>query len=345
MLGSCDGPLSGAYDVAMLDLDGVVYVGDAPVPEAATAIEKARAAGQRIAFITNNASRSPAKVAEKIRRTGVPADADEVITSAQAAARVLHQQHGTGARIVMLGATGLRDALAAVGLEPVGVDDEDAVSLVTGYGPDVVWRDVMRAAVRVRDGLPWVASNTDGTIPTAFGIAPGHGVMVRMLSDFTGVEPVVAGKPERPLFEETISRTGARHPLMVGDRLDTDIEGATHAGIDSLLVMTGVTGLSDLVAAEPRLRPTYLAADLRGLLVPHASPTADDAASGTWTSGGWTATATDGRLTAAGSGDTSDWWRCVAAAAWAALDGSGTPVDVSGVRPPEAPGEPGTLPA
>ena len=174
-----------------------------------------------------------------------------------------------------LGAAGLREALTAAGLEPVGVDDADAVSLVTGYGPDVVWRDVMRAAVRVRDGLPWVASNTDGTIPTAFGIAPGHGVMVRMLSDFTDVSPVVAGKPERPLFDETIARTGARRPLMVGDRLDTDIEGATHAGIDSLLVMTGVTGLPDLVAAAPRLRPTYLAADLRGLLAPHAAPTVD----------------------------------------------------------------------
>ena len=127
-------------------------------------------------------------MAEKIRRTGVPADPDEVVTSAQAAARVLRERHGAGARIVTLGAAGLRDALTAAGLEPVGVDDADAVSLVTGYGPDVVWRDVMRAAVRVRDGLPWVASNTDVTIPTAFGIAPGHGVMVRMLSDFTEVD-------------------------------------------------------------------------------------------------------------------------------------------------------------
>jgi len=342
VLGSCEEPLARVYDVALLDLDGVVYVGDEPVPEAASAIEAARAAGQRIAFITNNASRSPAKVAEKIRRTGVPADPAEVVTSAQAAARVLRERHGAGARIVTLGAAGLRDALTAAGLEPVGVDDADAVSLVTGYGPDVLWRDVMRAAVRVRDGLPWVASNTDETIPTAFGIAPGHGVMVRMLSDFTEVSPVVAGKPERPLFDETLTRTGARRPLMVGDRLDTDIEGATHAGIDSLLVMTGVTGLPDLVAAAPRLRPTYLAADLRGLLAPHAAPTANGQA---WEAGGWTATVADGRLTTAGTGDPSDWWRCVAAAAWSALDDAGTVVDVSGVRPPEAAPATGTLPA
>ena len=144
---------------------------------------------------------------------------------------------------------------------------------------------------------------------------------------------MVAGKPERPLFDETIARTGARRPLMVGDRLDTDIEGATHAGIDSLLVMTGVTGLPDLVAAAPRLRPTYLAADLRGLLAPHAAPTVDGQA---WAAGGWTATVADGRLTTAGTGDPSDWWRCVAAAAWSALDDRGPSVDVSGVRPPEA---------
>ena len=226
MLGSCAESLATAHDVAMLDLDGVVYVGDAPVPHAGDAIAAARQKGLRIAFITNNASRAPEKVAAKIAKVGVPANADEVVTSAQAAARVLVDRFGAGARVVVLGATGLVQALLAVGLVPVAVDDEDAAALVTGYGPDVVWRDVMRGAVRVRDGLPWVASNTDGTIPTAFGIAPGHGVMVRMLRDFTGVEPDVAGKPSRPLLDETIARTGAERPLMVGDRLDTDIEGA-----------------------------------------------------------------------------------------------------------------------
>ncbi len=252
MLGSCSKPLAAAHDVAMLDLDGVVYVGNAPVPHAGEAIAAAREGGLRIAFITNNASRTPESVAAKIVKAGVPADADEVVTSAQAAARVLVSRFGGGAPVVVLGAAGLVQALAAVGLVPVAVDDASAVALVTGYGPDVVWRDVMRAAVRVRDGLPWVASNTDTTIPTAFGIAPGHGVMVGMLRDFTGVDPEVAGKPARPLLDETIARTQAQRPLMVGDRLDTDIEGAVRLAIPALLVMTGVTHLADLVAAtEP----------------------------------------------------------------------------------------------
>jgi len=310
--------LSTAHDVAMLDLDGVVYVGDAGVPEAAGAIEAARAAGQRIAFITNNASRPPARVAARIGRTGVPADVADIVTSAQAAARVLHDQHGDGARVVVLGASGLVEALETAGLTPVGVDDDDAVALVTGYGPDTVWGDVMRAAVRIRDGLPWVASNTDRTIPTAFGVAPGHGVMVAMLAEFAGVEPVVAGKPARPLLDETIQRTGAARPLMVGDRLDTDIAGAVALDMPALLVMTGVTDLEILVAATPGLRPTYVAADLRGLVEAHAAPERSEDG---WRAGDWTATVTHGRLEVTGAGSPSDWWRSVAAAAWQHLDG------------------------
>lgn len=342
MLRSCGEPLSTAHDVAMLDLDGVVYVGNDGVPEAAAAIEAARAAGQRIAFITNNASRPPELVAAKIERVGVPADVEEVVTSAQAAARVLHDRHGDGARVVTLGAAGLVQALEAAGLSPVGVEDDDAVALVTGYGPDVVWRDVMRAAVRIRAGLPWVATNTDHTIPTEFGVAPGHGVMVAMLRDFTGVEPVVAGKPQRPLLDETVQRTGAERPLMVGDRLDTDIEGAVALGMPALLVMTGVTDLAVLVAAGPDLRPTYISADLRGLLESHAAPERDGDG---WQSGGWTASVTEGRLQVSGSGDPSDWWRSAAVASWEHLDETGVVVDASGVRPPEAGAGPGSLPA
>ena len=157
--------------------------------------------------------------------------------------------------------TGCALALERAGLVPVGADD-DAVAICTGYGPDVRWSAIMRVAVRIRDGLPWVASNTDATFPAEFGVAPGHGVQVEMLRRFAGVDPVVAGKPERPLLDETVRRVGGERPLMVGDRLDTDIEGARRAGLDSLLVLTGVTGLADLVVAPrgaapdvPRARP------------------------------------------------------------------------------------------
>jgi glycerol 3-phosphatase-2 len=330
-LGSSTEPLDRRYDLAMLDLDGVVYVGPDAVPGAPEHVAAARAAGMRIAFITNNAGRPPTAVAEQLRELGVEAGPDDVVTSAQAAARVLGERLGAGARVVVLGGQGLAEAVAEAGLVQVGVED-DAEAVVTGYGPDVLWGQIMRAAVRIRDGLWWVASNTDHTFPTTFGAAPGHGVLVDTLRRFTGVEPVVAGKPSRPLLDETVRRCGGQRPLMVGDRLDTDIEGAHAAGLDSLLVLTGVTGLAELVAARPELRPTYVSADLAGLDEPHIAPeVCDDEV----TLGGWTARVTDGALTVDGAGAGDDWWRVVAVAAWRHLDAGGEPVDHDGVRPPE----------
>ena len=213
------------------------------------------------------------------------------------------------------------------------MDDEAADALATGYGPDVVWRDVMRAAVRVREGLPWVASNADLSLPTPFGTAPGHGVMVDMLERFSGRRAEVAGKPQTPLLEETMRRVGGERPLMVGDRLDTDIEGAFNVGVPSLLVMTGVTGVAELVAARRELRPTYLAADLGGLFTPHPVPERDGDA---WTCGGWRARITGGRLEVEGGEGVDDWWRAVAAAAWTHLDEAGTAVEVTGLAAPSS---------
>jgi glycerol 3-phosphatase-2 len=329
-LGSCSEPLDRHHDLAMLDLDGVVYVGRDAVPGAPEHVAAARAAGLRVAFITNNAARPPAAVAEHLRELGVEAGEDDVVTSAQAASRLLADRLGAGGRVLVLGAAGLTDAVAAAGLAPVGVRDE-ADAVVTGYGPDVPWRDIMRAAVRIRDGLWWVASNTDLTIPTPFGVAPGHGVQVEMLRRFTEVDPVVAGKPARPLLDETVRRCGGERPLMVGDRLDTDIEGAQRAGIDSLLVMTGVTGLAELVAARPQERPTYVAADLSGLSQAHPAP---EEAGAEVALGGWTARVAEGALSVEGTGAVDDWWRVVATAAWRHLDSAGTPVGTEGLASP-----------
>jgi glycerol 3-phosphatase-2 len=332
MLGSSDEPLSTAHDLAMLDLDGVVYVGGEAVPGAPGHLAEARRAGLRLAFITNNAARPPEQVAEHLRELGVDAQPDDVVTSAQAAARVLVDRYEVGARIVLLGAAGLEEALREEGLEPVAVDHADAArAIVTGYGPDVLWRDIMRAAVLIRDGLPWVASNTDMSIPTAYGVAPGHGVLVGTIRSFSGVDPVVAGKPQRPLLDETVRRVGGERPLMVGDRLDTDIEGARNAGLDSLLVLTGVTGLGELVAAAAAARPTYVSPDLAGLLEPHPAPTDED---GVRLLGGWRARVTEGRLVVDGDGMAADWWRVVAEAAWAHLDETGDPADTDGLTAP-----------
>ncbi|GGR52684.1 HAD superfamily hydrolase (TIGR01450 family) [Nocardioides luteus] len=328
-----DQALASAHDVAMLDLDGVVYIGRAAVPRAPESLAAAREAGLRLAFITNNAARPPQKVAANIRDLEIEATAEDVVTSAQAAARVLAERLEPGAKVVNLGAAGLSEPLEAAGLVPVAVD-EDAEAIVTGYNPELLWKDILRAAVRIKDGLFWVASNTDMTFPAAYGIAPGHGVLVDTLRRFANVEPVVAGKPSKPLLEETIRRTGAEHPLMVGDRLDTDIEGGRNMGIDTLLVLTGVTGLEEIVAAEPERRPTYISSDLGGLLETHQAPESDGT---TARLGGWTAEVRDGELQVSGDGATDDWWRVVATSAWAHVDATGSVVSIGALAAPPRP--------
>lgn len=318
------------YDLAMLDLDGVVYIGDHAVPGAAEAVQEVRRRGMHVAFVTNNASRPPRDVAAHLRELGIAADGGDVVTSSQAAARLVAGLVPTGARVLALGGPGVAEALVEAGLVPVHDADQRPSAVVSGYGPDLTWRVIMRAAVLIKDGLPWVAANADLTIPTSFGVAPGHGALVELLERFSGVRPTVAGKPQRPLLDETVTRVGGDHPLMVGDRLDTDIEGANAAGLDSLLVLTGVTGLAELAGAPAAMRPSYLAGDLAGLLHPHPAPTA---AEGGWQCGGWLVNDADGRLRVEGSGAADDWWRAVASAAWAAYDASGTPVDVAGLEP------------
>jgi glycerol-1-phosphatase len=255
------------YDLVLLDLDGVVYVGGHAVEHAAEALEEARRRGVKLGYITNNAARTPEQIARHLTELAVPAEPDEVVTSAQAAATMIAGAHRPGTPVAVLGTDGLREALIERELVPVGVAD-DAEAIVSGYAPEMPWRDIMRAATRIREGLPWFAANTDGTIPTPYGEAPGHGAQVELLSRFSGVTPPVAGKPASPLFEEARRRIPGERVLMVGDRLDTDILGANKAGIDSLLVFTGVTTREQLARAAAEEQPTFVADDLRGLLEP-----------------------------------------------------------------------------
>lgn len=319
-----------AHDLVMFDLDGVVYVGGEAVDGVAERVDRIRSTGCHVAFVTNNASRPPGRVAEKLVGMGVHAEEGDVVTSAQAAARLLHEAHGDGAKILLLGGEGLRVALVEAGLQPVE-EPEGAVALASGYGPDVRWRDIMRASVLVRDGLPYVASNTDLTIPTPYGLAPGHGVLVRTITEFAGVAATVAGKPEKPLMEETVLRVGGDRPIMVGDRLDTDIEGARAIGAPSLLVLTGVTWLRELAEATPEQRPTYISPTLAGLFEAHPTPhVGGDAVE----LGGWAGSVTDGRLEVTGDGSDADWWRVAATACWRHLDESGEAADVTDTTPP-----------
>ncbi len=316
-LRGCPDPLSQVYDVALLDLDGVVYLGDVAVPGAPQALAKAADAGMRLAYVTNNSSRTPAAIAAQIASFGVPAAAADVVTSAQAAATLLAGRLEPGSAVLVVGGNGLRAAVRERGFRPVTTALDRPAAVVQGFAPSVGYSLLCEGALAVQDGAWFVASNGDATMPTGRGRQPGNGALSQVIVYATGKQPVVAGKPEPPLHAEAVTRTGARNPLVVGDRLDTDIEGAVRAGAPSLLVLTGVTRAEDAVLARPRQRPTYLAADLSGLLAPHP-PIA--AGHGAFRCGGWTARRPDGDspLVLAGSGERMDGLRALCAAAWSA---------------------------
>jgi HAD superfamily hydrolase (TIGR01450 family) len=266
-------PLVEEFDVALLDLDGVVYIGPAAVPGVPAALAQARTAGLRLAFVTNNAARPPSVVADHLTELGIAADPAEVVTSAQAAARYLAERLPSGTRVLVVGTTGLEEALRERKLTPVGDATEDVGAVVQGYSPDMDWRLLAEGAVAINRGAPWVATNVDPTVPSPRGPLPGNGSLVAALRHATGAEPVVTGKPDPAMHRESLLRSGARRPIVVGDRLDTDIEGANAVGCPSLLVFSGVTRPQDLLDAPPPLRPTYLADDVAGLLVAHPEPT------------------------------------------------------------------------
>ena len=275
--------------------------------------------GMRLAYVTNNASRTPSAIAAQLSGMGVRATATDIVTSAQAAAHLLADRFPAGSPVLVVGGMGLRLAVRARGLRPVTTAADGPLAVVQGYAHDVSYGLLAEAALALRAGAFYVATNTDPTLPTPRGQQPGNGSLVQLLVTATGCQPVVAGKPEPPLHAESVQRVGARHPLVVGDRLDTDIEGAVRGGADSLLVLTGVSRPADLLLASSRHRPTYVAADLAGLNLSH--PPVSKVA-GEFRCGGWTATVIGGEdwLAVSGSGDPIDGLRALCAAAWSTGD-------------------------
>ncbi|GAB1641576.1 HAD-IIA family hydrolase [Krasilnikovia sp. MM14-A1259] len=302
------------YDLVVFDLDGVIYLIDKPIPGAAAAVTTLHAEGTAIAYATNNASRRAADVATLLTGMGVPASPDEVLTSAGAAAAMLADDLPAGAAVLVVGADALCAEVRDQGLTPVERLDDAPVAVVQGYGPDVGWRHLAEAALAVRGGARWIATNTDRTLPSPRGPLPGNGSLVSVLRTALDREPdVVVGKPSPALFRAAASRSGSVRPLVVGDRLDTDIEGAVGAGMDSLLVLTGVTGPADLLAAPPARRPRYVAADVAGLFAP-----ADTAVlpAGAEEAGGWRLTADGGGVRLDGAGQAVDALRLLCGPVW-----------------------------
>jgi len=309
--------LLAAYDALLLDLDGTVYRGGEAVPGAVEAIKASRERGAGIRFVTNNASRKPASVAAHLNELGFQAAVEEVSTSSQAGAAVLAEHVAPGALVLIVGTQALADEVTAVGLTTTRTFAPEVAAVVQGHSPDTGWSDLAEAALAIRNGAFWVACNIDATLPTERGLMPGNGSMVAALRTATDVEPVVAGKPARPLMDQAIRSAGASKPLVVGDRLDTDIAGATAAELDALLVLTGVATPAQVLQAPAELRPRYLSADLSGLLLPLSEVEIGKQP-------GWDVEVGDRELTVTGSGDSLALLRGLCAAWWPAGGGSVT---------------------
>ena len=312
------------YDAALFDLDGVVYLGPVAVPGAAEGIAALRLRGTQVGFVTNNAARPPAAVAAHLVELGIPAAGTDVVTSAQAGAHLVRKRFGLGAKVLVVGGEGVATALAEAGLVGVWSADDEPAAVLQGWGVDLTWQQLNEAAVAIHRGAHWVATNIDPTRPTDRGLVPGNGAAVAAVAMAVPLTPEVAGKPYRPLLDDTVARLGARRPVFVGDRLDTDIAGAHNAGLDSMLVLTGSHGPADLMAAAPGERPTHLGVDLRALLEPPLSVTAGPQG---WRCGPALATVAGGVVQVTGASvDAPEAVWAAAHAAWDSVD-RGRPVD------------------
>lgn len=298
------------HDAVLLDLDGTVYHGIRPIDGAAAGIEAAHDAGVAVRFVTNNASKAPHQVAAHLRDLGVPARADEVATSAQAGASLLAALVPPETVVLVVGSGALEAEVRAVGLRTARGFTGEIGAVIQGHSRDTGWAELAEACLAIRAGARWVACNADPTVPTERGLLPGNGSMVAALRTATDAVPEVAGKPEPGLFTEAALAAGAGRPLVVGDRLDTDIAGAAAAKMDSLLVFTGVSTPHDVLAAPEGQRPRYLAPDLTSLSA-HAASLAMGPRDG------WHIDVDGDALRVGGAGDPLDLLRALCDRAWA----------------------------
>ena len=252
------------FDALFLDLDGVVYRSGFAVEHAVEALNRAMRLGLELRFLTNNASRTPEQVAQHLVSLGLEATTESVITSAMAIARVMSESVPRGSLVYLVGAEGLQRALEAEGFEITRNAGLNVAAVAQGHSVETSWEDLAGAGYLIGDGVPWFASNSDASIPTQRGLAPGNGAFVNLLKELTSATPEVAGKPFSPLFAAAAATVTGK-VLMLGDRLDTDIEGAKRQGIASAWVNTGVHHIGDVLNAPPARRPEFLLGDLSGL--------------------------------------------------------------------------------
>ncbi|PWL20267.1 MAG: haloacid dehalogenase [Candidatus Aquiluna sp. XM-24bin5] len=250
------------FDSLLLDLDGVVYRGKEAIPGAVEAINRAQSLGKKIGYITNNASRTPSQIADQLRGFGLSLSDDDIVGSARAGAKLLAERIPPGSKVLVVGGEGLRSEVAAVGFRVVDSASDHPDAVIQGFSPSVGWEHLAQAAFAIQAGATWIATNQDWTIPLEAGIAPGNGTLVGAVHTAVGQLPEFAGKPFRPIFDAALKQLEIQTPLVIGDRLDTDIKGAIDAGLDSACVLTGIATKKELLGAKSDERPNYILSDL-----------------------------------------------------------------------------------
>jgi len=264
----------GVYDTLLCDLDGVIYEGKNAIEPAPSVINGFQAAGVKVGYVTNNSSRRPETIAEQLQGFGVDTKPEQVIGSAQTGAELLATLIPAGSKVLVVGGEGLRFAVSALGFELVESADDEPAGVIQGFAPDVAWRNLAEASYAIQNGAKWVATNQDWTIPQERGIAPGNGTLVSAVHTAVGILPPVAGKPEPEIFNTAVRQLGATRALFVGDRIDTDITGANRAGMDSVLVMTGISSRREVIGVKEKGRPTYIIANMGELTRKYEAPKA-----------------------------------------------------------------------
>lgn len=251
------------YDALLLDLDGTVWEGGRAISGAVETINGSPVPG---IYVTNNASRAPEVVAEKLRAIGLDSvQTTDVLTSAQAAIELASQHLQPGDKVLILGTDSFRALATAAGYRVVDSADDQPVAVLHGHNPETNWAQLSEGALAIHAGARYFASNLDSSLPTERGLMVGNGSMVAALVSATGVTPESAGKPGPAMFRSAARHLGVSRPLAVGDRLNTDIEGGNAAGMDTFQVLTGVSGPKELLRAPAHQRPTFIAASLRDL--------------------------------------------------------------------------------
>lgn len=236
----------------ILDMDGVLYAGALPLPGAQAFVAHLQAAGTPFLFLTNNSSRTPEQYAARLAAMGIAVSPQRIFTSALATAQWLQTVAPVGARVLLIGELGIQQALAERGFQ-LTAEYRQADYVVVGYDSQFTYAKARAAALAIQRGAPFIATNTDASLPSEEGEIPGAGAIVAMLETATGQKARVIGKPEPGIFLQALTRLGsdAAHTAIVGDRYETDIVGGHRAGLKTIGVLCGVTSAERFAAADP----------------------------------------------------------------------------------------------